>query len=403
MSHLLKELEPAKGQDFLQKTLEEARGLQPGARRSSRATLAQSSQDQQRSGRIIRPEDPQPNIANPATTASSANTQEKESVPVGPSSSSYTMSSQRNRLGRSNGRGGSQDTMSVQALWGDFNRDIYGPLRESELRAKQLTQRIIDLEIRLKHGQENGGAPLSDYDALDALYREQVKISEESKQLEEGMKVQMGLMIDMQRHNEQAAAEKSARASSSRTSGMDFDGPSDSLIPSPADNRQVRKLGTSRTGSLPPSRADGTPSEASERVSKPKIVYAQNEEVAFKRKTPGKPEEQDWIQGRVVRVIGEGKSRRYDVEDPFPDNNASSVIYKSSASQMVPIPPEGSPLEDYEIGKRVLALYPDTTTFYRAEVKAMLDGGASVQLLFEDEAAGELKIVTRRFVLDHKG
>ncbi len=102
-------------------------------------------------------------------------------------------------------------------------------------------------------------------------------------------------------------------------------------------------------------------------------------------------------------MIGEGKFRRYDVEDPFPENNASSVIYKSSASQMVPIPPEGSPLEDYEIGKRVLALYPDTTTFYRAEVKAMLDGGASVQLLFEDEAAGELKIVTRRFVLDHKG
>jgi SAGA-associated factor 29 len=70
---------------------------------------------------------------------------------------------------------------------------------------------------------------------------------------------------------------------------------------------------------------------------------------------------------------------------------------------MVPIPAEGTPLEDYEVGKRVLALYPDTTTFYRAEVKAMLEDGARVQLLFEDEAAGALKIVERRLVLDHKG
>lgn len=249
------------------------------------------------------------------------------------------------------------------------------------------------------------GNSLSDIDALSALYREQVKLSEETRsKLDEGMRSQLTLMADLAR-TEQVAAKESARASSSRTSGMDFDGPSDSPMPSPADNRQIKKLGTSRTGSQPPSRPEGTPSEASERTSKPKIVYAQNEEVAFKRKTPGKPEEQDWILGKVVRVIGEGKSRRYDVEDPFPDTNASSgpVIYKSSASQMVPIPPEGAPLEDYEIGKRVLALYPDTTTFYRAEVKNMLDSGANVQLLFEDEAAGELKVVTRRLVLDHKG
>jgi SAGA-associated factor 29 len=133
-------------------------------------------------------------------------------------------------------------------------------------------------------------------------------------------------------------------------------------------------------------------------------VYAKDEEVAFKRKVAGgKPDEQDWILGRVVRVIGEGKSRRYEVQDPFPDEGSVNPLFKSSASQMVPIPPEGTALEDYEVGKRVLALYPDTTTFYRAEVKAMLDGGARVQLLFEDEAAGALKIVERRFVLDHKG
>lgn len=242
-------------------------------------------------------------------------------------------------------------------------------------------------------------------EALQNLYREQVKIGEDlaAKITHEGMTTTLQMLIEIKKREEEQAAEKS-RTSNSRGSGIDFDGPSDSPVPSPADNRQIKKLGTSRTGSQPPNRPEGTPSEASERPSKPKIVYAQNEEVAFKRKTPAKPEEQDWILGKVSRVIGEGKSRRYEVEDPFPDTtNPGPVMYKSSASQMVPIPPEGAPLEDYEIGKRVLALYPDTTTFYRAEVKAMLNGGKEVQLLFEDEAAGELKVVTRRLVLDHKG
>lgn len=96
----------------------------------------------------------------------------------------------------------------------------------------------------------------------------------------------------------------------------------------------------------------------------------------------------------------------YDVQDPFPEGAATKpgeFTYKSSASQMVPIPAAGTPLGDYEVGRAVLALYPETTTFYRAEVKAMLDNGANVQLLFEDEAAGALKVVERRMVLDHKG
>ncbi len=72
---------------------------------------------------------------------------------------------------------------------------------------------------------------------------------------------------------------------------------------------------------------------------------------------------------------------------------------------MVKIRPEGSILADYEPGKTVLALYPDTTTFYRAEVKAMVEGGKMVQLIFEDPENSKPPTVNvaRRFVLDHKG
>jgi SAGA-associated factor 29 len=232
---------------------------------------------------------------------------------------------------------------------------------------------------------------------------------QKSRATDDDLRQKLSVLMGMVKHNEETMdAPPPARVSSSRTSAMEFDGPSDSPMPSPAENKQVRKIGPSRTSSQPPRsatdvRPDTGPAESSERASKPKIVYAQGEEVAFKRKLPGKTDEQDWILGKVVRVIGEGKSRRYEVQDPFPDEGSVNPLYKSSASQMVPIPPEGAPLEDYELGKRVLALYPDTTTFYRAEVKAMLDDGAKVQLLFEDEAAGALKIVERRLVLDHKG
>lgn len=249
------------------------------------------------------------------------------------------------------------------------------------------------------------------------MYREQVRIAEEQKAfLAEnlpGMEEKIGLLGAIVRGNEDETSNPQAgRGGSSRSSAFDFDGPSDSPGPT-AENKHVRKIANNRTGSIPPkasevpAKGDTTPIEAPERIEKkPKVVFAVGEEVAFKRKIPGKLEEQDWIQGKVTRVIGEGKSRRYDVQDPFPEGAVTKpgeFTYKSSASQMVPIPAQGTQLGDYEVGRAVLALYPETTTFYRAEVKAMLDDGANVQLLFEDEAAGALKVVERRMVLDHKG
>lgn len=188
--------------------------------------------------------------------------------------------------------------------------------------------------------------------------------------------------------------------------GTDFDGPSDSG-PSPADNKHIRKMGTGRTSSQPPREKEPGREEKEEQehshTGRTKIVFAKDEEVAFKPKIPGQTEEHDWIQGVVKKIIGEGKSRRYDVQDPYPDDTTKpGGIHRSSASSMIPIPPVGAPLPEYEIGKRVLALYPDTSSFYRGEVKANLQGGAKVQLLFDDETAGTLKIVDRRFVLDHK-
>lgn len=253
---------------------------------------------------------------------------------------------------------------------------------------------------------------IEDLDALSALYRENVRIAENSKSLleAEDTLTKVSLLQAMVSHTEENLEASTTRLSASRDSrsNMEFDGPSDSPVPSPAENKHVRKVGTGRMSSQPPREKEATKDEPEEKESsstgRTKVTFALGAEVAFKPKIPGQTEEHDWIQGIVVKVIGEGKSRRYDVQDPFPDDaTRQGETYRSSASSMVKIPPVGTPLADYEVGKRVLALYPETTTFYRADVKAMLDGGSKVQLLFEDEAAGALKIVDRRFVLDHKG
>lgn len=253
------------------------------------------------------------------------------------------------------------------------------------------------------------------------MYRRQVRIQEDSVALigsdsSSGVLQNVSLLTAMVKHNEEKIDQSLPRGSTSRDSrdsvsrnGMDLDGPSDSPGPPSAAERQARKLGAGRTSSLPPRSSNidvviktgDVSTDAVERnSSRPKIVYAVGDDVAFKRKTG---DESDWIQGIVTRVIGEGKSRRYEVKDPFPDAGTidSNNTYKSSASQMVPIPPPDQKFEEYEVGKRVLALYPSTSTFYRADVRRMLENGTKVEVLFEEETEG--KEVERRMVLNHTG
>jgi SAGA-associated factor 29 len=119
---------------------------------------------------------------------------------------------------------------------------------------------------------------------------------------------------------------------------------------------------------------------------------------------------------RVTNVIGEGKQRRYEIIDADPDPPTPSQPYRASVNHLVPIPPPSSntTLPDLSKGKNVLALYPGTTTFYKAEVVAgwkVSDGkikkegesetvGNMVRLRFEgeDEADREMS-VERRYVL----
>lgn len=89
---------------------------------------------------------------------------------------------------------------------------------------------------------------------------------------------------------------------------------------------------------------------------------------------------------------------RYEVQDPEPDESgAPGQIYKTSAAALIVIPLPDAPLPDYTVGKQVLARYPETTAFYRAEVTGLKKD--TYKLRFEDDQNKEMEVY-RRYVLD---
>ncbi|KAI9694814.1 MAG: SAGA HAT/Core module component [Bathelium mastoideum] len=122
----------------------------------------------------------------------------------------------------------------------------------------------------------------------------------------------------------------------------------------------------------------------------------------------------------ITAVIGEGKQRRYEIQDADPEIDPATgqppPPARPSVQNLIPIPPSTAGLDEdgglwkamsaLEKGKQVLALYPGTTTFYKAEVSREwkaggIDGGGTVRLRFEGEDEIEKEMdVERRYVLN---
>jgi SAGA-associated factor 29 len=84
-----------------------------------------------------------------------------------------------------------------------------------------------------------------------------------------------------------------------------------------------------------------------------------------------KQSDAEWIQCNVIRITGEPPKLRYEVQDPEPDEHGNmSQTYKANSTNIILIPDDSSGLSPLPNGTMVLARYPETTTFYRAEVIA---------------------------------
>ncbi|KAG5732133.1 SAGA-associated factor 29 [Termitomyces sp. T112] len=87
-------------------------------------------------------------------------------------------------------------------------------------------------------------------------------------------------------------------------------------------------------------------------------------------------DENTWILALVTRCINADKNR-YEVQDAEPQEDGTGVLYNTTLRAIIPLPDPGaspgnpahiSSYQTFPAGATVLALYPDTSCFYRAEV-----------------------------------
>ncbi|TGJ80024.1 hypothetical protein E0Z10_g8740 [Xylaria hypoxylon] len=267
--------------------------------------------------------------------------------------------------------------------------------------------------------KKNRALTQDDLDKLDQLSRQGVKSNEATAQAFKDKMEKIRVLRAIAKHNEENQEVTTSRLGSQRKDPWDFN-PEDSPMPSPnpSISRRVGGGGGSskgdRSDSVPPKFPDRSTPAAKAGSAEPqpgpatnlirtKQIFAKDDEVAFKPKPVGN-EQTDWILGIVQEVRGEGKSRRYRVLDADFDENQNhhQKDFRTSASSMILIPREGTVLPPLDERKIVLALYPNTTTFYKAEVMGM-DGSEKVNLKFEgEESSNTMQAVTRRHVVEYR-
>ncbi|KAI1823383.1 hypothetical protein F4861DRAFT_323130 [Xylaria intraflava] len=321
-------------------------------------------------------------------------------------------------LSRGNQRRGANRNSEISehgeelAAWRDIKEKLPGIIDLVNQSSANATA-MAEQDARCAEKKRNNALTLDDLNKLDQLSRQGVKTNEAAKQTIQEHIEKLKVLRAIAKHNEEAQEASSSRLSGQRKDPWDFN-PDDSPMPSPTPN-VIRRMGGKgdRGDSVPPKfpdrstpavkagSAEPQPGPASNPM-RSKQIFAKDDEVAFKPKPMGNTEQTDWILGIVQEVRGEGKSRRYRVLDADVVENHHQKDFRTSASSMILIPKEGTVLPPLDEGRVVLALYPNTTTFYKAEVIGM-DGTEKVNLRFEgEESSNTMQAVTRRYVVEYR-
>lgn len=363
---------------------------------------------------------------------------------------------------RSRGRANpNQDADEERRLWKEI-KDKAKDVDTMVARSNDIGKEIIQVETQqaaLLDADKPSDPSLDE--RLEKLYRENVKLCEEVQHIIEGKSNEMNLLdsinilAGLREASEESAAQIQASQGQRTASGKLSRGPKKvgskggsaiatttedaeetSAAPSPrislgTANRLSAKEKSSRSGSIPTTReasvkvedgaesvassADGVsnatgPSKASGSSRPSNRLVLKLGEIVFCRhdmkSVKSESLEGEGILCRVTNVIGEGKQRRYEVQDADTSGEAPPP-QRASVSQLIQIPENNKGLGDLAQGRKVLAQYPDTTTFYKAEVNEAWrakeldkEKGEMVKLNFQDDEAP--REVERRFVLSEK-
>ncbi|RAH65104.1 SAGA-associated factor 29 family protein [Aspergillus aculeatinus CBS 121060] len=317
---------------------------------------------------------------------------------------------------RDNGLAANEET----DMWNKILQDLR-KAKEKNDKQKVLAEQIATLNEKI--GREGGKPTLSEHNQLDSLYRQMAKLCEEERAIlqDEPSDVikNLGLLTALRQASEaEAPQNRAASLSKSRKKRNEMDG-SATDSPGPSNNSLSDKVsrvkgGIQRSTSASSSQAregrdpivqikveegsEGAKGTLAER-SGHLVVGA---EVVFKHNKNKQGVEGEGIQCIIKGISGDGPKKRYDVQDPEPNENGEQgAVYRTAAASLIPIPRIGSTLPSFSLGKQVLARYPDTTTFYRAEVMGTKKD--VYRLKFEGEEDDKEMEVDRRFVLDIPG
>ncbi|KAK9454441.1 SGF29 tudor-like domain-containing protein [Dipodascopsis uninucleata] len=221
----------------------------------------------------------------------------------------------------------------------------------------ELASTDYDIDIKTK---------LNKLDQLKDVYLKQVDYAQAEKRILDQATEDLSVLIALRQASESAAADSKRKKRKMEET------------PTP----EVKNSKKARSSSLPVD------------------IPQKGSQVAFRLKKQ-KGMEVEWIQCEITKVIGEGSKIRYEVQDPEPDeNNNPGQSYKAGLKDIILIPQSSADLSPYPVGTRVLARYPETTTFYRAEVIGTKRDG-TCRLKFEgEEEVGKETEVERRLVLE---
>ncbi|KAI9931885.1 hypothetical protein ASPWEDRAFT_40337 [Aspergillus wentii DTO 134E9] len=346
--------------------------------------------------------------------------QQPEALPEESSLASAEMSRNRPRgppMPRDNGLAANEET----DMWNKILQDLR-KAKEKNDKQKALAEQIATLNEKI--GKEGGKPTLAEHNQLDGLYRQMLKLCEEERAIlvDEPSDVikNLGLLTALRQASEaEAPAHRATALSKSRKKRNEVDGPA-TESPGPTGSSVSDKASRTKGGAVPrstsvssnqaregrESRDNGIAVKTEEGTESTKGTVAERSghltvgaEVVFKHNKNKQGVEGEGIQCIIKGISGDGHKKRYDVQDPEPNENGEQgAVYKTTAVSLIPIPQIGTPLPSFSVGKQVLARYPDTTTFYRAEV--MGSKKDAYRLKFEGEEDDKEMEVDKRFVLD---
>lgn len=123
-------------------------------------------------------------------------------------------------------------------------------------------------------------------------------------------------------------------------------------------------------------------------------------EVFYKWPKGTKDAEGEGIHCIIKRVWQDKKPIQYEIREPEDDPAGKNPVRRATAKEMIPILASGSTQPVFSTASKVYAKYPETDTFYNAEVRNFAKG--MYTLMFEGEDDNKEMAVDKRYVLDSK-